>query len=179
LGKRSDFARVDRDAYNTPLSAALPLLRVLPEKTRFIEPCAGDGDLIDHLIAAGHVLVSKWDLPCDAQVARYNVAQADCFITNPPFHGQRDDLHALIENLARQTPAWLLMPGDWLHNKSSAPLMPRLKTIVSVGRIRWIVGSESTSKDNYIWCLFGAPGDPAARCIGRFPDLPFETGIAA
>jgi hypothetical protein len=41
MGKRSDFRRVERDAYNTPLSAVLPLLQALPAGTRFIEPCCG------------------------------------------------------------------------------------------------------------------------------------------
>jgi hypothetical protein len=45
--------------------------------------------------------------------------------------------------------------------------MPRLKTIVSVGRVRWIVGTPHTSKDDVAWMQFGVPDGSPTRFIGR------------
>jgi hypothetical protein len=168
MGKRSDFKRIARDSYDTPISAVAPLLPWLTPQTRYIEPCAGAGRLIEHLSLAGHVLISAHDLPDDARSNHYNVPAGAVFVTNPPFWGRSHDLHPIVVNLSDQAPTWLLMPADWLHNVSSAPLMPRLRMIVSIGRVRWIPDSEFTGKDNCIWALFGPPSSRAAtRFIGR------------
>ncbi len=62
MGKRSDFVRVERDYYKTPYAAVPALLPHLEPNTRFCEPCAGDGALIDHLTKHGHVCASAWDI---------------------------------------------------------------------------------------------------------------------
>jgi hypothetical protein len=167
-GKRSEFRRIERDAYNTPAVAAEPLLRNLAHATRFLEPCVGAGYLVEHLTGAGHVLVGAHDLPDDARSHHYGVEPGALFISNPPFWGRPFDLHPLIADLSDQAPTWLLMPGDWLFNRSSAPLMPRLRRIVAVGRARWIPDSRFTGKDNACWLLFDRPDTRAEIVfIGR------------
>ena len=49
MGKRSDFERVERDFYPTPIEAVRPLVPHLPKTGLFAEPCAGDGRLIRHI----------------------------------------------------------------------------------------------------------------------------------
>ena len=49
MGKRSDFDRVPRDYYPTPIEAVEPLLAHLPYAFDYVEPCAGDGRLIRHI----------------------------------------------------------------------------------------------------------------------------------
>ena len=49
MGKRSDFERVERDFYPTPIEAVRPLVPHLPKRGLFAEPCAGDGRLIRHI----------------------------------------------------------------------------------------------------------------------------------
>jgi hypothetical protein len=168
LAKRSTgkFPRADKDKYRTPLSAALPLLDHLKPCTRFIECCAGEGDLIDHLTAAGHILVSSSDAEIDATVARYDVPPGVMFVTNPPW--RRDILHPLIINLSDQAPTWLLFDSDWVHTQQAFPFLPRLRTVVSTGRHRWIPGTKHTAKDNTSWHLFGLPiANNLTRFIGR------------
>jgi hypothetical protein len=155
MGKRSDFPRIPQDSYATPIAAAAPLIDRLPAGTRFIEPCAGEGRLIEHLTGAGHVLVGRFDLPIDATLARYDTEGAGAFITNPPW--RRDVLHPLIVNLSNQLPTWLLLDSDWVHTRQAVPYLPRLQAIVSVGRVRWIAGSPYDGKDNCAWHLFGRP----------------------
>ncbi|HZZ24293.1 MAG TPA: hypothetical protein VFE60_17665 [Roseiarcus sp.] len=170
MGKRSNYKRRARDAYNTPLSATAPLLTQLAPRTRFIEPCVGAGQLVEHLVAAGHVLVSAHDLPVDARHASYSVPPGVIFVSNPPYWGLAKDLHPLIINLSDQAPAWLLLPADWLHNRSSAALMTRLRVIVSVGRVKWMPGTPFVGMENAAWYLFGRPDAQVATIfIGRQP----------
>jgi hypothetical protein len=46
MGKRSEFKRLVRDAYDTPAEAVAPLLPWLRPDARFIEPCAGAGKFV-------------------------------------------------------------------------------------------------------------------------------------
>jgi hypothetical protein len=170
MGKRSEFLRIERDNYATPASALGPLLTHLAPGTRYIEPCCGEGALVSHLTAAGHLLYSAHDLPDDdARITRYEVGSGVVFITNPPYWGQPRDLHPLIVNLSSQAPTWLLMSADWAHNRSSGELVrQRCRLIVSIGRLRWIPDSEFSGKDNCAWYLFEHPSAwGQTRFIGR------------
>jgi len=168
MGKRSSFKRIPRDFYRTPPEAVAPLLPHLPDGVRFIEPCAGDGALIDTLMEAGHVCIGAWDIdPRGENILEGDSTQKqwwrpDFFITNPPW--DRKILHPLIVNLSDQAPTWLLFDADWIHTRQSAPFMDRLRAIVSVGRVKWIPDSTMTGKDNCCWYLFGAP-DPLESSV--------------
>jgi hypothetical protein len=169
VGRRSpgQFERLPQDAYQTPLAGVQPLLPYLDPMTAFVEPCVGEGMLAEHLKSAGHVLVAGYDLPHDARTKRYPEARDDViFVTNPPW--ARPALHAIIANVSDQAPTWLLLDGEWIHTKQAIPFMPRLRAIVSVGRLKWIPGSPFTSKDSCVWLLFDRP-DPKTtiRFIGR------------
>ena len=76
-------------------------------------------------------------------------------------------LHPIIINLASQAPTWLLIDADWLHTRQSVPFLPRLRMIVSVGRVRWIKGSPYDGKDNAAWLLFGRPTTSPTIFVGR------------
>ncbi|TXC63658.1 class I SAM-dependent methyltransferase [Sphingosinicella ginsenosidimutans] len=172
MSKRApQFERRERDFYPTPRDAVFPLLPHLAPATRFAEPCAGDGRLLDHLTAAGHVCVDAWDIePRRADIARDDATMAlchntDCYITNPPW--DRRVLHPIILNLSRHKPTWLLFDADWMHTRQSAEFMPLCRKIVSVGRVKWIEDSPFTSKDNAAWYLFDANAEGPACFIGR------------
>lgn len=171
MGKRSDFVRVERDYYKTPYAAVPALLPHLTPNTRFCEPCAGDGTLIDHLTKHGHVCASAWDVePQREDIAQHDARQRligniDCFITNPPW--ARPLLHELIVHLSDQHPTWLLFDADWAHTRQAAPYLPRLKKIVSVGRLIWIPGTKMTGKDNCAWHLFERDWNRSALFFGR------------
>jgi hypothetical protein len=171
MGKRSSFERIERDFYPTPREAVLPLLPHLAPGTRFVEPCAGNGALVDVLTAAGHVCARAWDIePQRDDIDRLNalerlVGNIDCFITNPPW--DRRTLHPMITHFSDQHPTWLLFDADWQHTRQSVPFLPRLRRIVSVGRVKWIPDSKMTGKDNCAWHLFDKPSTAAAEFYGR------------
>lgn len=160
MGKRSEgFERNPRDHYRTwDFRAVKPLLRFLPPGTLFVEPCAGDGVLVDHLVRAGHRCHAAIDVePLRGDVRRGDAlrirwpAQNGMFITNPPW--SRDIMHALIRHLSRQAPYWMLADAGWMHNVESLPFHPYLQKIVSIGRVCWIEGTDQTGKDDCAWYL--------------------------
>jgi hypothetical protein len=172
MGKRSSFDRIPRDFYPTPYEAIIPLLPHLGGEKKYIEPCAGDGALIQHL-AERHFCVEASDIEprrpmyrtLDAREESFDDYSFDLFITNPPW--SRDVLHPIILNLSRQAPTWLLFDADWMHTRQSAPFMPYLRKIVSVGRVKWIPDSPFTGKDNCCWYLFDQTSEAPAQFIGR------------
>jgi hypothetical protein len=157
MGKRSEFERIPRDFYPTPYSAVEPLLPHLPEWYSFAEPCAGDGRLIDHLVRHGGVCNHASDI----EPKRDDIQEMNAFdfntntgyiITNPPW--DRKLLHPMIEHFSSISPTWLLFDSDWMHTKQSIPFLTKLKKVVSIGRVKWIEGSNSVGKDNCCWYLF-------------------------
>lgn len=164
MGKRSNFERVERDFYPTPIEAVLPLLPYIRHDLSFSEPCAGDGALIDHLEKHGLACSDSMDIEPRALGIRKGDAlveplgQPEAFITNPPW--DRKILHPLIERLCHIAPAWLLFDADWMHTRQSKPYMTWCRKIVSVGRVKWIPDSAMTGKDNCAWYLFDARREP-------------------
>jgi len=175
MGKRSSFERSPRDFYPTPYEAVVPLLPHLVPGTVYHEPCAGDGALKQHLDRHGHNGVwssdiepqTDWIAVEDARTTTPD-DEAECFITNPPW--DRRILHPIIINLSNQLPTWLLFDSDWMHTRQSAPFLPSLRKIVSVGRVKWIPDSKMTGKDNCCWYLFDKPSDEPAVFVGRVGD---------
>lgn len=171
MGKRSDFERRDRDFYATPYKAVVPLLNHLDEGMSFMEPCAGDGALVRHIEdellpcvwasdiepasdpAEGLIHIAIKQL-CFRSVPPNAALGADVVITNPPWQ------FPLISDLlytARckwKRPIWLLLPGDFAHNKQSSDAMRYCERVVPIGRVKWIPGSKHAGKDNCAWYLF-------------------------
>ncbi len=163
MGKRSNFERIERDFYPTPYEAVIPLLKHLPDKSRFIEPCAGDGRLIRHLEGAGHECVFACDIEPQAggiekrDVLFFNYEfpdrpHCDFIITNPPW--ERSCLHAMIFKFTAHAPSWLLFDSDWAYTGQSKPFSKLCSKIIPVGRVKWIEGSKNSGMDNASWYLF-------------------------
>lgn len=172
MGKRSDFKRIDKDNYRTIDERAVKALSpFLDPGTRFCEPCAGAGDLMDQLTKLGHVCARARDIDPQRDDIEQKDAlttltgNIDCFITNPPW--SRPILHELIVFLSDQHPTWLLFDADWAHTRQSAPFMSRCTDIVSVGRLVWIPGTNTSGKDNCAWYRFTTPHDQPTRFHGR------------
>lgn len=173
MGKRSNFERIERDYYRTPLSAVVPLLPHLPKRFLFWEPCAGDGALIKHIQGnSGGTVISPIDIEPQVDGIKQGDAlletcpcQVDFIITNPPW--DRKILHPMIERFSEQGPAWLLFDADWMHTLQSVPYMVYCQKIVSVGRVKWIEDSKMTGKDNAAWYLFNRKYTENTEFIGR------------
>lgn len=185
MGKREETKkpRIKRDWYPTKDPAAVavltPYLWHHSEATRYIEPCAGDGSLIDLLASSGPPVTcaAAYDIyPQRADVVQKNclfLQKSDCkgahvFITNPPYEWKM--LQPILEHLPRLLPTWLLLPADMMHNKRMAPYMSVCDTIQSVGRLWWFKGGDGKTirgVDNFAWFKFDFNYQGFTRFYGR------------
>ena len=165
MGKRSNFKRVERDFYPTPFEAVEPLIKHLPKRFTFAEPCAGNGALVGHLewyrgtcMWASDIAPQHKGIPTEdyKDVKEDQLLESEFVITNPPWN--RGILHPLIEHFAPQRPTWLLFDADWQHTKQSQYYMNFLHKIVSVGRIKWF--GNTTGKHKCPWYLFDMQTPP-------------------
>lgn|SRR5574344_372976 len=173
MGKRSNFERSPKDFYRTPEKAVLPLLPHIKDIAYYMEPCAGDGALVD--------ILDKYDKVClqasDIEPKRYDIADEDIFnldylefdiITNPPW--DRKILHPILTKIINNKidiNCWMLFDADWMHIKGSSEYMKYCHKIVSVGRVMWFPETKMTGKDNCAWYLFKNTKALVTQFIGR------------
>ncbi len=170
MGKRSaGFKRRPQDAYLTwDPRAVQPLLPHLPDQFTAWEPCAGNGSLT-RLIGRGSWILSDLTPQSEGihQADALEVAPfmyADLIVTNPPW--SRPILHPMIEAFRARAPTWLLFDSDWAYTQQARPFLKFCRAIVSVGRVRWIEGTEQDGKDNCSWYCF-VPGETETTFYGR------------
>lgn len=148
--KENELPKIPKDKYYTwDKRPGIALREIIPTNISYYEPCVGAGDLIETLRPLNCVGYS--DEEKDARTYIYDT-QADYFITNPPW--TRSLLHPIIDNLRVQLPTWLLFDADWMHTVQSASFMKYCKSIISVGRLKWIPQSTMDGYDNCAWYLF-------------------------
>lgn len=173
MGKRSNFDRKDRDYYPTPHEAVAPLIGLLPDRCRFIEPCAGDGRLIRHLEKFNHRCLYACDIePMGEGIAQRDILffggeafpPCDAIITNPPW--ERRLLHPMIDLFRLQAPTWLLFDAGWMHTTQAKPYLQYCSVIKSIGRVKWIEGTDTSGMDDCCWYRFEKLCT-ATRFIGR------------
>ena len=155
MGKRSEFKRRPHDAYATPMKAVLPVLPFLRRDgiLTFDEPCAGAGDLIDHLRSHGMDCLYSGDIKHGFDALQVPKFRADAVITNPPW--TRQLMHPLIWHFMRTSwQVWLLFDADWIHTQQATPMLQHCSDVVSVGRLKWIADSKHSGKDNVAWHRF-------------------------
>ena len=175
--RQSRFAKKDRCAYDTIDSRAVAALRPhVRHLTRFIEPCAGKGDLVRGLQGIGLECLDAFDIAPRAD----DIRQADALdplgfdvlgetiITNPPFDWPL--LHPLITNWLWQVDtAWLLLEANFAHTLRAGPLLLHCRRIVSIGRLRWEADSMHSSTKDYAWYEFTRRGEGSPVFHPRHP----------
>ncbi|ODU29002.1 hypothetical protein [Sphingopyxis sp. SCN 67-31] len=168
--------RNPRDYYPTiDPRAVAPLVAHLGRGVRYAEPCAGAGDMVDLLAPHGWdcawaadllpmrrtvhstgQLIAQQDVVTLPQMmaATRELGDVDIFATNPAW--DRRLLHMKIDVLARLRPTWLLFDAAWKETKQAARFGKYCHTIISVGRLVWIEGSDAQSIDDCSWYGFDA-----------------------
>lgn len=159
MGKRSNFEKVEKDFYRTfDPRAIIPLIPFI-KGLKYIEPCAGQLDLIG-LLDSYAECVNYSDISNGTDALTIGIdylKDADCIITNPPWSRDKKSgfiLHKLILHFSKLKPTWLLFDSDWAFTKQSAEYMKYCTDIVPVGRLTWIEGTNQTGKDNCAWYRF-------------------------
>lgn len=133
----------------------------------FAEPCAADGGLTRKLIEHGNTCAWQSDIaPQHEDVFEFDALQlitldllADVIITNPPWE-RRKHKGEIFNRLLRHWletfngDIWLLFDADWIHTVQALEFKTYCKSIVSVGRVKWIADSKHVGKDNCAWYCF-------------------------
>jgi hypothetical protein len=191
VGKRSDFERVERDFYPTPFSAVVPLSAHLTDVRGFAEPCCGDGQLIASLESLGHNCNFASDISPEGDafwfahtrnglsLEKRELVGCSHIITNPPWpakHGRGEPTLGLIRHFSKLRPTWLLLSADFAHHGYANEVLAYCAKIVSIGRVKWIEGSENTGKDNCAWYLFDAKYTGKPAFYGRDATAPVYGG---
>ena len=160
MGKRSNFERIENDAYYSPYKAVAPLIPYLPPNTKFADLCAGNGGMARHIEKHGHSCIYQSDIdPQREGIERRDylffggdIPSADMYIMNPPW--EREILHPTIELFRNLAPTWLLFDSDWMFTGQAKEYKKYCELIVTVGRISWM-GNGTAGKDNCCWYKFG------------------------
>jgi hypothetical protein len=182
MAKRSDYIKIARDKYYTPIDAVKPLIPFLPlNDFLFCEPCGGDGRLINHIEQLSKGTCSAaYDIEPDVPdieeldstlLEEQHLHGADLIITNSPWTRTKASgylLHELIRVFSDLRPTYLLFDADWIHTIQSSELVKeRLCKIISIGRVKWIEDSAGSGKDNACWYLFDAKKAGPTQFYGR------------
>lgn len=175
MGKRSSFERKARDFYPTPIEAVIPLMPHLPVSFTFAEPCAGDARLalhIDTLSDSKAICTLLSDIePQDGGVEKIDAfdvvipGNTEYIITNPPW--DRKLLHPMIERFADIRPTWLLFDANWMFTRQARPYLQYCEKIVTIGRVKWIEGTNKAGKDDSCWYLFDKKFSGNTTFFGR------------
>lgn len=165
MGKRSNFERLPKDKYKTPVQGVHSLRRHLPPGSfTFAELCAGDGRLINHIEAHSRgrcVLASdidpeaEWITEMDAlTVTPEALERVDLIITNPPW--TRSLLHPMIDRFRKLRTTWLLFDSDWAFTEAAGNLLPYCSDMIPTPRLKWLEDTPHSAKDNTAWYRFVA-----------------------
>ena len=96
---------------------------------------------------------ADWIVQKDGATLREgDVENCGLILTNPPFTWSV--LKPMMERWIALRPTLLLLPADFMHNKRVAPFLEKAVWIKSIGRVRWIEGSNTSGVENYVWALF-------------------------
>lgn len=183
MSRYSDFEKLPRDKYYTPLEAFKPLIAFLPDTPfGFAEPCAGNGKLIKHIESntlGECVWASDIDPDEDSEedieildglsLTAEHVSHADLIITNPPWSRQKKDgyiLHRLIEVCANLKPTWFLVDSNWVNTIQSKPFVDKYLTdILPIGRVKWF--GDMQGKEDASWYRFDKNKTSPTVFLGR------------
>lgn len=173
MGKRSNFAKIDKDAYQTiDHRAVLPLIPHLEGISLFAEPCVGSGLLVQHLKTFAPQISCGYENDIERgedAVSGNSLERArnryDSIITNPPW--SRPILHAMIERFQSIAPTWLLFDSDWMFTRQSERFMTSCHSIIAVGRLKWMPDTTMSGKDNCAWYGFDARHTDGPKFFGR------------
>lgn len=161
-----EFERSPNGFYATPQHAYAPLRRFLDVDRPYGDPCAGDGALCMHLRRDGFAVMLATDIAPrspfvaekDALTLTHDDRAAGLFwVTNPPWPEPRrngEPTVSILRHLLSLRPGWFLLPADFMHNRYAAEFMERCSRVISIGRVKWIAGSDSLGLDNCCWYMF-------------------------
>lgn len=174
--RNSEYARRERDLYETPGWVTRALIPHLPREPRRIwEPACGGGKMVAELCSIAEIRASDIEPLTVAErldfLMERKTEDADAIITNPPFELARQFIeHALTLMESTGGMVAMLLRADYDHAKTRAHLFGQCpafaKKIALTKRIAWFVEADGKPKGapsyNHAWFVWdwqnkGAP----------------------
>lgn len=158
----SNYARKDRDLYETPGWVVEALIPHLPEARRIWEPACGRGNIV-RVLADNCYDVHATDIVDDDDFFDYyDASEIDGIVTNPPYTNVAlFVMHAVVLVKPRQGFVAMLLSADFdsavtrRHLFADCPMFA--KTIVLTKRIVWFErsdGKKAAPSENHRWFIW-------------------------
>lgn len=164
----SGYARIDHDAYETPMWVTWALVPHLRKGLRSIhEPAAGSGKMVRALrYAMRETEISEADIRAGEDFFHVQAVGANAIITNPPYSEAPQFIgHALDLMRPAGGLVAMLLRCDFDHAASRRCLFaanPAFdKKLILTRRIRWIEGSKGSPSFNHAWFVWDWSRDSA------------------
>jgi hypothetical protein len=167
----SNYARKERDEYNTPFWVTHALVPHIPRGRKIWEPACGQGNIVRVLLNAGYSVHAgdlvdgenffDTDFPLDV----------DGIVTNPPYTVASLFIkHAISLMHSRVGFVCLLLPSDFSYAKGRRELFADspifIKKIELTKRIVWFErsdGKRAAPSENHAWYIWDWRHDGGAR----------------
>ena len=156
----SGYARIERDAYETPEWVTLALVPQLPfMNTRTIwEPACGSGKMLRALRSRG-ISVYGSDVTDGLDFLKTTETETDAIITNPPYElASEFCTHAIALMQSHKGLVAMLLRTDFDHAKTRQHLFggcPQFaKKLVLTKRIQWFEHSTASPSFNHAWFIW-------------------------
>jgi hypothetical protein len=170
--RNSEYARQERESYETPRWVTLALLPHIPARiSRIWEPAAGTGQMVRALAERPNTIVLASDLVGSPNVAPHDFLSGSaapigesCIVTNPPFQQAQRFIERALELTHRnQGFVAMLLRADFDHAKGRSHLFANCrafsKKLVLTKRIVWFVDPltgkpKASPSENHVWILW-------------------------
>ncbi len=167
----SNYARKERDEYNTPDWVVEALIPFLPECRKIWEPACGQGNIVRVLADNGYDVYATDIVDGEDFFAAKSSQQSDGIITNPPYTDSAVFIQRAIDvMMPRNGFVCMLLPVDYDSAKSRRNLFADCPIfsgkIVLLKRIVWFErddGKKAAPSENHAWYVWswkkqGKPG---------------------
>ena len=158
----SNYARKDRDEYNTPDWVVEALIPFLPECRKIWEPACGQGNIVRVLADNGYDVYATDIVDGEDFFHAETTHSVDGIVTNPPYTHVDFFIHRAIDYMMMRSGfVAMLLAADFDSAKSRRNMFADCpmfaKTIVLTKRIVWFErsdGKKAAPSENHRWYLW-------------------------
>lgn len=168
---------MNKDNFQTPAQALIPLLKTIPQSWVVWEPFAGQQSLVNAMREQGYTVIAS-DITQGEDFFETD-RECDIVISNPPYSCSEEVIARLYE---LKKPFALLLPITHLGGKRRQQMYREnggVSVIMLGGRLNFLTptgkfGKDSNAQFESVWVLGGAWGDSGMPPFGKisFQTLP-------